>query len=89
MKLSKKRAAEMQVYARRRKRYLANNEYCEAKANNLCSTLATQVHHKSGRVGRNLIDIGKFLAVCHNCHKWIEEHPKEAKERGFSLNRLT
>jgi len=26
--------------------------------------------------------------VCRSCHRWIEENPNEAKELGYSENRL-
>jgi hypothetical protein len=41
-----------------------------------------------GRIGNLLTDTSHFLAVCRQCHSWIEEHPTEAKELGFSKSRL-
>jgi hypothetical protein len=29
-----------------------------------------------------------WLGVCASCHEYIELHPNEAKELGFSVNRL-
>ncbi len=56
------------------------------------------VHHKAGREGYAdhhaktldiplLIDVRFFLAVDRICHQWIENNPKEAKRRGWSLSR--
>lgn len=50
--------------------------------------VATQVHHKKGRIGKNLTDVRFFLGVSAEGHKWIEEHPEEAKKLGYSMNRL-
>jgi hypothetical protein len=41
-----------------------------------------------GRIGNLLTDPKYFLAVCRQCHNWIEEHPKEAKELGYSVSRI-
>jgi hypothetical protein len=59
----------------------------------------TEVHHKQGRVGYAdefardndiplLLDERFFLGVSRSGHRWIEEHPEQAKERGWSVNRL-
>ena len=53
-----------------------------------CKRIATEIHHKASKIGKLYTDINNFLAVCRNCHTWIEENPKEAKELGFSKNRL-
>jgi len=47
---------------------------------------ATDVHHKHGR-GVYHLEISTWLPVCRNCHMWIEEHPAEAYELGFSGSR--
>jgi hypothetical protein len=88
MKLSKKRAAEMRVYRKGRIEFLNENPECAAKLPG-CTGQATQVHHQKGRIGANLNDRRFWMAICHNCHTRAENDPKEAKERGFSLNRLT
>jgi hypothetical protein len=86
--LSKKRAAEMRVYRKNRIEYLADFPYCQANIND-CMAMSNQIHHKAGKIGARLNDQSKWLAVCQNCHDWIERHPKEAKDLGLSLNRLT
>ncbi len=73
-------------YAKARKRFMAKHLVCEAKLKG-CSQKATQVHHKQGRDGALLIDISKWLPVCHNCHSWITEHSAESIELGLSLKR--
>ena len=86
-KISQKQASKINQYLKVRDKYLANNPNCEAKIIG-CSYEANEVHHKKGRCGNDLIDDSYFLAVCRNCHNWIEGNVMEAKELGFSLNRL-
>ena len=70
-----------------RKKYLEAHQMCEAHLGG-CSTYATDIHHKAGR-GQYMLDDTTYLAVCRTCHQYIELHPIEAKEMGFSINRLT
>ena len=46
------------------------------------------IHHKKGRDGDLLLDERYWLAVSRKGHIWIELHPIEAKEKGYSLSRL-
>lgn len=84
---SPKRAKEEKEYSLLRKEFLTKNHMCQAHLP-CCTGMATDVHHKEGRIGKLLLDILKWLSVCRACHDWIENNPKEAKELGFSLNRV-
>ena len=84
--ISKKMQKTMSEYDKKRKAFLALYPICQAKVHD-CSQIATDVHHKAGR-GENHNNINTWLAVCRNCHTWIEEHPVEAKELGLSESRL-
>lgn len=77
---------QMSEYKKLRIKFLSD-KMCQAKIYN-CSLKAHDVHHMSGRVGDNMLDTSNWLAVCRSCHTWIENNPKEAKELGFSKNRL-
>lgn len=81
---SKKRSRQEREYAKLRKEYLDDHEYCEVCG----SFLANQIHHRAGRIGKLLTNTKFFLAVCPTCHKLIEERPQWAKEKGFSISRL-
>jgi hypothetical protein len=85
--VSKKRQGEMDEYARLRDAFLTAKPKCEAKLVG-CTGVSTDVHHKAGRVGDKYLRIGTWLAVCRNCHTWIEINPAAAKELGFSDSRL-
>ena len=65
--------------------FLESLIFCQVKG---CKGLATEVHHKKGRIGKLLTDIRYFLGVCRECHNKIELNPTWAKENGYSLNRL-
>lgn len=84
-KISQKRNLENRDYLKVRKVFLQSLIFCEVKS---CKGLATEVHHKKGRIGKLLTDIRYFLGVCRECHNKIELYPLWAKENGYSLNRL-
>lgn len=83
---SKKRAKQEREYLKLRDWYLSRQPTCEVKG---CNCQSTEIHHKKGRVGDLLTDIRFFLAVCWVCHVYIETQPLWAKERGYSLSRLS
>lgn len=84
-KVSKKLSAELRIYAKLRKEFLSRSE------NRYCAVFphleATEVHHKKGR-GIFLNDVSTWLAVSREGHMWVELHPEEAKQKGYSENRL-
>ena len=81
-KVSKKMSKLNTAYSKIRKQYLTDKPVCHAKIHK-CSVQATDVHHKQGR-GVYHLDTTTWLPVCRNCHMWIEEHPEESYELGFS-----
>lgn len=73
-------------YALVRAEYLHEHPYCEA---GLCrGSMATEIHHRAGKIGDLLTDKSKLIAVCRECHQWIHENDAEARERGLLLSRL-
>lgn len=87
-KISKKQQDKNFIYTRKRKKFMEKHLHCQARLS-MCTFRATQVHHKRGRIGDNLLDQKTWLAVCASCHKFIEENPAKAKDLGLSENRLT
>lgn len=81
---SEQRTKEEKLYEQAKKKFLADHQLCEVKG---CKNLATEVHHKKGRIGALLYNILFFLAVCWKCHKKIEKNPGWAKQEGYSLFR--
>jgi len=88
-KKSSKRSKLDNQYLKQRKAYFLKpgNSICKARLPG-CSLRATDIHHRKGRLGTNLLDTSTWLPLCRSCHNWIEIHPEEAKLLGFSENRL-
>jgi hypothetical protein len=80
---SKRRESQMREYNSLRHDFLARVPNCER-----CGNKANQVHHRKGRTGQLLTAEEYFMAVCADCHSFIELHPQQAKDAGWSLSRL-
>jgi hypothetical protein len=74
------------AYSKLRRKFMEENPMCEA-ALHCCNGGATDVHHKKGR-GQYYLAVSTWLSVCRPCHNYIEEHPEEAIELGFSEKRI-
>ena len=85
--VSAKRRVEMDEYSKKRLAFLALHTSCQAKLVG-CTSKATDIHHKAGRVGENYLNMSTWLAVCRPCHTWIETNPEAAKELELSQSRL-
>lgn len=82
MPRSEKRSKEERAYLTLREVFL-KDKICP-----ITGQPATEIHHKKGRIGKLLCDVKYWLAVSREGHIWIENNPKEAKEKGYSLDRL-
>lgn len=81
-KVSSKMSVQLTIYTKLRRVFLEKNPLCQASLHN-CTLQSTDVHHKKGR-GKYLNDPTTWLSVCRSCHMWIEEHPVESTEMGFT-----
>lgn len=86
-KVSDKRKELNKEYFKLVEQFKKDNPECKAKVNEHCTTKTQDVHHKKGR-SNHLFDVSTFLPVCRSCHTYIEHHPHEAKNRGWSESRL-
>jgi len=86
-KKSEKRMTEDVEYFIERAKFLKANKECCANLEG-CSKRSTDVHHKSGRIGKNYLDQSTWIAVCRNCHSRIENEPLLAKSFNFSNNKI-
>ena len=86
--ISKSQQNILNEYKPIRKKFLEENPICQANVK--CNGAeANQVHHqKKKNSKKDWLDTEYFLAVCHECHCWIETHPQEAKELGLSVSHL-
>lgn len=48
---------------------------------------ASQIHHKRGRLGPDLLDTRYFMGVCPECHERIHREPQWAYELGYLVSR--
>lgn len=78
------------IYLAIREMYLKENVICELCKKGIIRDgrqAATDVHHKKGRLGDLLYDVRHYFGVCRKHHQYIETHPEEAYEKGWSLLR--
>lgn len=80
---SQKLARLQRVYSKLRRDFLIENPWCAVGGEE-----ATEVHHRAGRVGADLLDVSRWLPVCHTHHVQITENPAWAIEKGYSLPRI-
>ncbi len=73
------------AYSQLRKKFVQRQPMYEVALPDL-SMQATYVHHMKCR-GVNHLVVKTWLSVCRSCHTYIEEHPEEAIELGFSQKR--
>lgn len=85
-KFSNKTRKQVAQYMELRDIFLKDFPLCAANLIG-CTKIATDIHHMQGR-GINLLKTDTWIAVCRNCHNWIESHPREAKELNLSQSRL-
>lgn len=86
-----------QIYVERRrlvKEMLEANPLCEGgeliwhfDTSHRCTRTTTEVHEILTRArGGSILDKDNCVALCHSCHAWITEHPKEAHAMGMMKN---
>lgn len=89
-KVSDSQKEILRQYKKVRAQFLKEHPFCEAKLPTVCTKIATQIHHKKGKVGsEDYLNPDHYLATCHGCHDVIEKNPAWAKQQGFSVSRLS
>jgi len=85
-RVSKKMAKAYETYRQRRKDFLAEHPFCEVEivvpGVLSCMGASCDVHHINKR-GPYLNDTSTWLAVCRECHTFIHNNPKIARELGL------
>jgi hypothetical protein len=84
--VSEKRSKQMEVYKILRDQFLKDHPKCGASLPS-CLSIATEVHHMSGKEGERLNDTTEWLPICRNCHIKITEDSNHAIENGLSHRR--
>ena len=67
-------------YSRLREEYLKVHPICEFP---LCGCAAEEIHHKKGRIGRNMWF--HWMGVCKIHHRYIHDNPIESFENGWLI----
>lgn len=80
--MSAKRKANSAEYYRLRDIYLSEHPTCEVDR---CAKQGTDIHHKAGRIGKNYLDVSRWMACCRYHHRKIHDNPAWAVERGYLI----
>jgi hypothetical protein len=75
------------LYSKKAKAFKELYPMCQAGIPGFCTKQTHDVHHKAGRIGDMLLKEEYWLAVCRSCHDWIETHPIESRELGYSISK--
>lgn len=86
-KVSEKRKELNKEYFALVEQFKIDNPKCKANVNEYCTENTDDPHHRKGR-GVYLLDTTTWLPVCRSCHSYIEAHPNEAIQKGWSESRL-
>lgn len=87
-KISKTLKDKIPKYKDLREEFIAKHPLCQANICG-CTKASTEIHHKKGRIGKLLLYVKYWLAVCSHCHTYITENSKWAIENNFSIKRNT
>ena len=84
-----KRSKKMEAkYVERRKlvaRLLEERPVCQK----CLAARSTEIHEVLTRArGGSILEEDNCLALCHECHSWVTDHPKLATEAGLMASRL-
>ena len=82
--VSKKRQKENTKYLKLRAEFLQKpeNRFCP-----ITGEVATDIHHKKGRIGSLLCDTKYWVALSRKGHDFVENNPEWAYENGYSIRR--
>lgn len=86
-KQSEKRKLEQKIYLRIVKRKLKENEKCQVQQEG-CKKIANGLHHPLKRSPATWLNESELIPCCSSCQTWIEQHPLEAIEKGFSKSKF-
>lgn len=79
-KVSEKRRIENETYTLLRRKFLEKHPMCQWGN---CFNRSVDIHHGSGRYGKNYLDITTWFAFCRGCHNKVHNSPNEARRRGY------
>lgn len=81
---SKRMAREMDAYHGQRAVFLQRYPICAAcLTRGINPAPAVQIHHARGRIGKLLRDERFWIGTCAECHDWIHQNARAARELGL------
>ena len=86
-KQSEKRKVDQKEYRKIVKEFLKVDPNCDIKETG-CEKKATGLHHKTKRSPSTFLDRKNLIRACNNCQLWVEIHPLEAIEKGYSISKF-
>ena len=87
-KKSPKRKVEEKEYKKIVKEMLAESNLCDLKVPNVCTKIATGLHHQKKRAGKFYLDRRYLKRSCNECNLWAELYPLQAIELGLSISKF-
>ena len=84
---SEKRKSDQRAYLKIVDRMLKENPMCEIKETG-CTGKAQGLHHRVKRSPATLLDETKLMRACNNCNLWVELHPLDAINKGYSISKF-
>ncbi len=46
---------------------------------------SSEVHHRARRTGDKYLDQSTWIAISSEKHRWVHDHPKEARAKGYLI----
>lgn len=85
-KKSAKRVREEREYLKIVDEVLKVTPMCAVREEG-CTGKATGLHHKKKRSPKTYLDKDNLIPCCDSCNLWIELHPLEAIQKGYSISK--
>jgi len=82
-KVSTSQAARLAEYRNVARAWIKNCQGCAVCQGRATISRPVHVHHVRGRLGALLTDTRFFLAMHDDCHRWVHEHPDDARKLGL------
>lgn len=89
---SAKRQPKNELYKIQSRLFLLANKRCQVLTEaGRCPNPSTELHHRRGCSGSNLLDQSTWLATCRHCHheKIHGQHRAWSEKMGYMLNRAS
>ena len=80
--VSKKRAGEARIYAKRKKAFLRTHTHC-ARCGDWKGFECRDLHHWAKRAGKLYLEEKLWITLCRECHDWVHRNEQQAQRDGW------